>query len=191
MTIKPIKKEIENLWDAKPNTSMGDRLDVLVTLVEAYEQKHYKVDPPDPIEAIKFRMEQLELKPSDLAKILGGRSRVSEVLNKKRKLTVEMMRSSGAFSHSGRIVIGLNTDCHLVGPEPLLRELTGLWKYKARRFRLIYKVDRKARLIRIFAIGTDARFTKNWLTDCAKLDGVDRVGYRKETRVARSATRGI
>jgi HTH-type transcriptional regulator/antitoxin HigA len=102
MTIKPIKterdyrkalKEIDNLWDAKPNTSMGDRLDVLVTLVEAYEQKHYKVDPPDPIEAIKFRMEQLELKPSDLAKILGGRSRVSEVLNKKRKLTVEMMRS--------------------------------------------------------------------------------------------------
>lgn len=68
-------------------------MDVLVTLVEAYEQKHYKVDPPDPIEAIKFRMEQLDLKPSDLAKILGGRSRVSEVLNKKRKLTVEMMRS--------------------------------------------------------------------------------------------------
>ena len=102
MTIKPIKterdyrkalKEIDNLWNAKPNTSMGDRLDVLVTLVEAYEQKHYKVDPPDPIEAIKFRMEQLDLKPSDLAKILGGRSRVSEVLNKKRKLTVEMMRS--------------------------------------------------------------------------------------------------
>ena len=61
----------------------GDRLDVLVTLVEAYEQKHYKFDPPDPIEAIKFRMEQLDLKPSDLAKILGGRSRVSEVLNRK------------------------------------------------------------------------------------------------------------
>jgi HTH-type transcriptional regulator/antitoxin HigA len=102
MTIKPIKterdyrkalKEIENLWDAKPTTSMGDCLDVMVTLVEAYEQKHYKVDPPHPIEAIKFRMDQLDLKPSDLAKILGGRSRVSEVLNKKRKLTVEMMRS--------------------------------------------------------------------------------------------------
>ena len=72
---------------------MGDRLNVLVTLVEAYEQKHYRVDPPDPIEAIRFRMEQLELKPSDLAKILGGRSRVSEILNKKRKLTVEMMQS--------------------------------------------------------------------------------------------------
>jgi HTH-type transcriptional regulator/antitoxin HigA len=86
MTIKPIKterdyrnalKEIENLWNAKPNTSMGDRLDVLVTLVEAYEQKHYKVGHPDPIEAIKFCMEQLDLKPSD----------------RKRKLTVEMMRS--------------------------------------------------------------------------------------------------
>jgi len=102
MTIKPIKterdyrtalKEIERLWDAKPNTLRGDRLEVLVTLVEAYEQRHYKVEPPDPVEAIKFRMEQLGLKSSDLAKILGGRSRVSEVLNRKRKLTVDMMRS--------------------------------------------------------------------------------------------------
>ena len=102
MTIKPIKterdyrnalKEVERLWDAKPNTPKGDRLDVVVTLVEAYEQRHYKIPPPDPIEAIKFRMEQLGLKPSDLAKILGGRSRVSEILNKKRKLTVDMMRS--------------------------------------------------------------------------------------------------
>ena len=84
MTIKPIKterdyrkalKEIDNLWDAKPNTSMGDRLDVLVTLVEAYEQNHCKVDPPDPIGAVKFRMEQLDFKLSDLARILGGRSR--------------------------------------------------------------------------------------------------------------------
>ena len=102
MTIKPIKterdyqkalKEIEKLWDAKPNTPKGDRLEVLVTLVEAYEQKHYKVEPPDPVEAIKFRMEQLGLKASDVAKILGGRSRVSEILNRKRKLTVDMMRS--------------------------------------------------------------------------------------------------
>ena len=68
-------------------------MEVLVTLVEAYEQKHYKVEPPDPVEAIKFRMEQLGLKASDLAKILGGRSRVSEILNRKRKLTVDMMRS--------------------------------------------------------------------------------------------------
>ena len=102
MTIKPIKterdyqkalKEIKRLWDAKPNSPKGDRLEVLVTLVEAYERKHYKIEPPDPVEAIKFRMEQLGLKASDLAKILGGRSRVSEVLNRKRKLTVDMMRS--------------------------------------------------------------------------------------------------
>jgi HTH-type transcriptional regulator/antitoxin HigA len=118
MTIKPIKterdykkalKEIEKLWDAKPNTAKGDRLDVLVTLVEAYEQKHYRIDPPDPIEAIKFRMEQLELKPSDLADILGGRSRVSEVLNRKRKLTVEMMRSfAQTLGHPRRIAPGLS-----------------------------------------------------------------------------------
>src|SRR6266540_5203195 len=102
MTIKPIKterdyqnalREIEKLWDAKPNTAAGDRLDVLVTLVEAYEQKRYPIAPPDPVEAIKFRMDQLGLKASDLAKILGGRNRASEVLNKKRNLTVEMMRS--------------------------------------------------------------------------------------------------
>ena len=102
MTIRPIKtgrdyrnalKEIEELWDAKPNSPRGDRLDVLVTLVEAYEQKHYRIDPPDPVEAVKFRVKQLGLSSADLAKILGGRSRASEVLNKKRKLTVEMMRS--------------------------------------------------------------------------------------------------
>lgn len=102
MTIKPIKtandyrkalKEIEKLWDAKPNTPAGDRLDVLATLVEAYERAHYEVLPPDPVEAIKFRMEQMGLKASDLGKILGGRNRASEVLNKKRNLTVEMMRS--------------------------------------------------------------------------------------------------
>jgi HTH-type transcriptional regulator / antitoxin HigA len=102
MTIKPIKterdyqntlREIEKLWDAKPNTAAGDRLDGLVTLVEAYEQKRYHIAPPDPVEAIKFRMDQLGLKASDLAKILGGRNRASEVLNKKRNLTVQMMRS--------------------------------------------------------------------------------------------------
>ena len=102
MTIKPIKTardyqraltEIEKLWDAKVNTPAGDRLDVLATLVEAYERAHYEILPPDPVEAIKFRMDQLGLKSSDLAKILGGRNRASEVLNKKRNLTVEMMRS--------------------------------------------------------------------------------------------------
>ena len=97
MTIKPIKterdyqkalKEIEKLWDAKPNTAKGDRLDVLVTLVEMYEQKHYRIDPPDPIEAIKFRMEQLELKPSDLAEALGAGTGCRKFSTKKGNSTV-------------------------------------------------------------------------------------------------------
>jgi HTH-type transcriptional regulator / antitoxin HigA len=75
------------------NTAKGYGLDMLVTPVEAYYQKHYRAEPFRSIEAIKFRVEQLELKPSGLADILGGRNRVSEILNKKRKLTVEMMRS--------------------------------------------------------------------------------------------------
>ena len=61
MSIRNSERELDKLWDAKPNTAKGDRLEVLVTLVEAYEQKHYKIEPSDPIEAIKFRMEQLEL----------------------------------------------------------------------------------------------------------------------------------
>ena len=93
MTIKPIKterdyqkalKEIEKLWDAKPNTGKGDRLEVLVTRVEAYEQKHHRIDPPDPIEAIKFRMEQLELKPSDLADSLGAGAECRKFSTKKK-----------------------------------------------------------------------------------------------------------
>lgn len=102
MNIKPIRRkkdyeqalaQIDTLMGAKPNTPRGDLLDVLVTLVEAYERKHYHIDPPDPIEAIKYRMEQLQLKPADLAPYLGGKNRVSEVLNGKRKLTVNMMRA--------------------------------------------------------------------------------------------------
>ena len=101
MEIKPIKnlkdynnalKEIDKLWNANPNTREGDMLEVLVTLVEAYEEKKYKIEPPDPIEAIKFRMEQLGLQQSDLAEVLGGRNRVSEILNRKRNLTASMMR---------------------------------------------------------------------------------------------------
>lgn len=102
MTIKPIKNEqdyinslslIENLMSAKPNSPQMDELEVLTTLVEAYEEKFYKIDAPDPIEAIKFRMQQEGLKQKDLVAIVGSKSRVSEVLNKKRKLTIEMIRS--------------------------------------------------------------------------------------------------
>ncbi|WP_418641346.1 helix-turn-helix domain-containing protein [Sulfurimonas sp. ST-27] len=102
MNIKPIKNEqnynealqrIETLMNAKPNTSQMDELEVLTTLVEAYEEQHYKIEAPDPIEAIKFRMEQEGLKQKDLVSIIGSKSRVSEILNKKRKLTIEMIRN--------------------------------------------------------------------------------------------------
>jgi HTH-type transcriptional regulator/antitoxin HigA len=99
--IKPIKTEadydaalaeIATLMDAEPGTAEGDRLDVLVTLVEAYEATHWRVDPPDPITAIKLRMEQRGLTRRDLEKVLGSKSRVSEVLNRKRPLTLAMIR---------------------------------------------------------------------------------------------------
>jgi len=102
MNIKPIKTEqdytntlnkIESLMDAKPDTVQMDELEVLTTLVEAYEEQHYQIEAPDPIEAIKFRMEQEGLKQKDLITIVGSKSRVSEILNKKRKLTIEMIRN--------------------------------------------------------------------------------------------------
>jgi len=102
MEIKPIKtkkdyekalKKIEELFNAKANSHEGDLLEVLVTLVESYEQKKYNIAPPDPIEAIKFRMEQLGLKQSDLSEAMGGKNRVSEILNRKRDLTADMMRN--------------------------------------------------------------------------------------------------
>ncbi len=101
MEIKPIKskrdyrralKEIEGLMHAKRNTPKGDRLDVLVALVEAWETKHYPLDLPDPIEAIKYHMEQSGLGPHDLIPLIGGRNRVYEVLARKRPLTLKMIR---------------------------------------------------------------------------------------------------
>ncbi len=85
--------EVEELWGARTGTPKGDRLDVLATLIEAYEVEHYPMDPPDPIEAIKFRMEQQALSRKDLEKILGTRTRVSEVLNRKRGLSINMIRA--------------------------------------------------------------------------------------------------
>jgi HTH-type transcriptional regulator/antitoxin HigA len=85
-------KEVERLWGAKAGTRDGDRLDVLVTLIEAYEEEHYPIDPPDPIEAIKFRMEQQGLTRRDLEEIIGTRTRIAEVLNRKRGLSIGMIR---------------------------------------------------------------------------------------------------
>jgi HTH-type transcriptional regulator/antitoxin HigA len=101
MDIAPIKsqrdyrrilKEIEGLMGARRNTREGDRLDVLVTLVEAWERKHYPLDLPDPVEAIKYHMEQNGLQPRDLIPFIGNRNRVHEVLNRKRDLTLNMIR---------------------------------------------------------------------------------------------------
>lgn len=101
MNIKPIKTEkdyekalqrLEQIFDASPDTKEGDEAEVLSLLIEYYEDRYYPIEAPDPIEAIKIRMEELNLKQKDLIGIIGGKSRVSEVLNKKKKLTVEMIR---------------------------------------------------------------------------------------------------
>lgn len=101
MDIAPIKtrrdynralKEIEGLMDAKRNTPEGDRLDLLVTLVEAWEAKHFPLDLPDAVEAIKYHMDQNGLAPRDLVPLIGSRNRVYEVLARKRPLTLAMVR---------------------------------------------------------------------------------------------------
>lgn len=84
--------EIARLMDATVGTPRGDRLDVLVTLVEAYEEKHWRIDPPDPIDALVIRMEERGLTRRDLEGIFGSSGRVSEILNRKRSLSLEMMQ---------------------------------------------------------------------------------------------------
>lgn len=99
--VKPIRSEadyerslaeVERLWGARSGTPEGDRLDVLATLIDSYEAEHYPMDPPDPIEAIKFRMEQQGLTRKDLEPMIGTRTRVAEVLNRKRGLSISMIR---------------------------------------------------------------------------------------------------
>jgi HTH-type transcriptional regulator/antitoxin HigA len=84
--------ELERLWGARSGTPRGDRLDVLATLIEAYEARHYPMDPPDPIEAIQFRMEQQGLSRKDLEPLIGTRARVAEVMNRRRSLSIDMIR---------------------------------------------------------------------------------------------------
>lgn len=106
MDIRPIRtksdyraalQEAERLWDADPGTSDGDRVDVLVTLIEAYEAKHHPIPAPDPIAAIEFMMEQKGLTRRDLEPAIGSRGRVSEVLTRKRPLTLPMVRALSAL----------------------------------------------------------------------------------------------
>ena len=115
MSIKPIKteadylealKRMELLFDALVGTPESDEADILGLLIDAYEKKHYPIDSPDPIEAIKIRMEEMQLKQVDLIHIIGSRSRVSEVLNRKRRLTVPMIRNLHRHLHiSPKILI--------------------------------------------------------------------------------------
>lgn len=101
MNLRPIKSEkdyrnalerLEIIFDAPIDTKEGDEAEILSLMIENYENEHYPIDVPDPIEAIKIRMEELNLRQKDLVGIIGGKSRVSEILNRKKKLTVEMIR---------------------------------------------------------------------------------------------------
>jgi HTH-type transcriptional regulator/antitoxin HigA len=102
MYLKPIKTEqdyqaalmqMESVFDAKEGTAESDFADILALMIDDYEQKHYPIESPDPIEAIKVRMEEMNMKQVDMVNIIGTKSRVSEVLNRKRKLTLEMVRN--------------------------------------------------------------------------------------------------
>mgnify|MGYP001317676110 CR=1 FL=1 len=105
MNIAPLKsqkdyegalKRMELFFDAPVGTAESDEADILALLIDDFEKKHFPIEAPDPIAAIKIRMEEMQLKQSDLVKEIGGKSRVSEVLNRKRKLTVEMIRNLAA-----------------------------------------------------------------------------------------------
>jgi len=102
MNIEPLKtnkdyekalKRMELLFDAPEGTVESDEADILALIIDDYEKKHFPIEAPDPIEAIKIRMEEMHLKQSDLVNEIGGKSRVSEILNRKRKLTVDMIRN--------------------------------------------------------------------------------------------------
>jgi HTH-type transcriptional regulator/antitoxin HigA len=108
MEIRPIRsdadhrsalKEIERLWNSEPGTTDADHVEVLSTLVEAYEAQHHPIPAPDPIAAIEFMMEQRGLTRRDLEPAIGGRGRVSEILNRKRPLTLPMVRALNALLH--------------------------------------------------------------------------------------------
>lgn len=115
MKIKPIKSEqdyekalerLETIFDATPNTNEGDEAEILSMLIENYENQHYPIEAPDPIEAIKIRMEEMNLKQKDLIGVMGGKSRVSEILNKKKRLTVDMIRElEGILNISASVLV--------------------------------------------------------------------------------------
>ena len=108
MDIRPIKTEmdyeralerLEVIFDASPNSKEGDEAEILTVLINNYEDQYYPIEAPDPIEAIKIRMEELNIRQKDLVGIIGGKSRVSEILNKKKRLTVDMIRELEGILH--------------------------------------------------------------------------------------------
>ncbi|MEX0812228.1 MAG: helix-turn-helix domain-containing protein [Chitinophagales bacterium] len=114
MKIQPIKSEkdydqalnrLEVIFDASPNSKEGDEAEILTLLIENYENQFHPIEAPDPIEAIKIRMEELNLKQKDLVGIIGSKSRVSEILNKKKRLTIDMIRSLENFLHISASVL--------------------------------------------------------------------------------------
>jgi HTH-type transcriptional regulator/antitoxin HigA len=127
MNIFPIRNErdhakalrqIETIWGANRGTPEADTLEILVTLVDAYEAKHHPIDPPDPVDAIQFRMEQMGMGRADLEPIIGTRARVSEVLNRRRRLTITMITKL-------RDRLGISADV-LIGPARRPRKTAGV-----------------------------------------------------------------
>ena len=116
MELKPIRNDhdykaalerLDIIFDAPVNTPAGDEAEILSLIIEKYEDEYYPIEAPDPIEAIKIRMEEMNLRQQDLVGIIGGKSRVSEVLNRKKKLTVEMIRSLEQFLQiSATVLVG-------------------------------------------------------------------------------------
>ena len=117
MNIKPIKtekdyevaiKRLEKIFDASTKSIDGDEAEILSMLIDNYENQYYPIEAPDPIEAIKIRMEELNIKQKDLVGIIGGKSRVSEVLNRKKRLTVDMIRGIEKTLHLSASVLVKN-----------------------------------------------------------------------------------
>lgn len=117
MKIRPIKSEqdyekalerLDLIFDSAVNSKEGDEAEILSMLVENYENQYYPIEAPDPIEAIKIRMEEMNLKQKDLVGIIGGKSRVSEILNRKKRLTVDMIRKLERILHISASVLVIN-----------------------------------------------------------------------------------
>jgi len=117
MEIKPIKTEkdydkalerLEVIFDASQNSKEGDEAEILSLLIENYENQYYPIEAPDPIEAIKIRMEEMDIKQKDLVGVIGGKSRVSEILNKKKRLTVDMIRKLEEMLHISASILVSN-----------------------------------------------------------------------------------